>query len=210
VGDVTEPEACREAVRSCVDSFGSVYAVYANAGYGFEKATLDTSEEELRGIFEVNFWGMMNVVRPAAERMVERGEGHVLACSSSIGKMGIPFYGAYCATKAAQWPMIQALRGELLARGVYASTVHPIGTRSEFFDEAKKRSAGAMVSDNTPAFLMQSPDRVARAIVRCLHKPKLEVWTSLGSRLAIAALVASPGLADVMNRAVSRKKSKTS
>ena len=40
---------------------------------------------------------------------------------------------------------------------------------------------------------MQPPQRVARAIVKCLRRPKGEVWTSLPARLAFAAGVAFPG-----------------
>jgi short-subunit dehydrogenase len=206
VGDVTRQDDCDAAVHACVERFGELYAVYANAGFGFEKSALDTTDEELRHIFEVNFFGMMNIIRPATHRMIERGRGHVIACSSCVGKMSIPFYGAYCATKAAQWPIVQAMRGELEPHGVFMSTVHPIGTTTEFFEQAKRKSAGAMVSDNTPSFLMQTPERVARSIVKALRRPKLEVWTHWPTHLGVAMLALSPRFAERFALAIGRKK----
>src|SRR5882724_761167 len=63
--DVDKPEDCRRLVDRTVAEFGSIYAVFANAGYGFEKAMADTTDAELRAIFETNFFGTMNTIRPA-------------------------------------------------------------------------------------------------------------------------------------------------
>ena len=208
VGDVTSVDDCRAAVERAQQDLGPLYAVFANAGYGFEKPFVQTSDDELRDIFEANVWGTVNILRPAigAIRGAKRG-GHVVVCSSSIGKAAVPYYGAYCATKAAQWPLAQVIGAELRSEGVFASTVHPIGTKTEFFDESKKRSGGQSLSDNTPGFLMQPPETVARAIVKTLRKPRLEVWTSTPTRLALGVLTAFPGIAAFVHRKMAGKKS---
>jgi hypothetical protein len=46
--------------------------------------------------------------------------------------------------------------------------------------------------------MMQPPERVANAVVRCLRRPKGEVWTSLPARLTFATGVAFPALADLL------------
>ena len=193
-----------------MERLGGLYGAFANAGYGFEKSFLETTEEDWRGIFEVNVFGTINLLRPAVRLMLERGEGHAVVCSSSIGKLAVPWYSAYCASKAAQWPIGHALAGELRERGVYSTTVHPIGTRTEFFDRARERSGGAgQVSDNTPGFLMQEPGVVARAIVRALRRPRLEVWPGVAGRLTgvgAGLLTAFPWLASLAGRGVARKK----
>ncbi len=209
-GDVSDPESCAAAVAQTVESFGSLYAVFANAGFGFEKSVLETTDDELAEIMGVNFWGTVHLVRPAAERMIELGGGHVIICSSCIGKFAVPWYSAYCASKAAQWHLGHALAGELMHHNIHATTVHPIGTKTEFFDEAKKRTPDKeSVADNTPDFLMQSPDFVASRIVKAIRRPKLEVWTGaagLGTRLTAALLTASPGLTHRMIKGVAKKK----
>lgn len=207
--DVTSPDDCARAVEKCIEAFGSIYSVYANAGYGFEIPvheclTDDPADDRIRAIFETNFFGTLSAIRPAIPRMIEAGAGHVLICSSSIGKFTIPRCGPYCATKAAQWHIARAMNAELRPKGVFVSSVHPIGTRTEFFDEAAKHSAGKMLSDHTPSLFMQPPERVARGIVKCLRKPRAEVWTSLPVQLIAGVLTAAPNATDWMLHRLAR------
>jgi hypothetical protein len=53
---------------------------------------------------------------------------------------------------------------------------------------------------------MQTPERVASAILRCLRKPKGEVWTSVPARLGFAAAIAMPGLTDRLLARALRKR----
>lgn len=196
--DVAQVESCRAFIEQAEQELGPMHAVFANAGFGFEKPVHQTPDAQMREIFEVNFFGTLNVIQPAADRFVERRSGHVLICSSSIGKMPMPGYGAYCATKAAQWHVGRAMRHELRPLGVHVSTVHPIGTRTEFFEEARRRSGGGSLIENTPKAFIQPPERVARAIVLCLRRPRAEVWTSLSGRLGLGAMSTFPILADAI------------
>jgi short-subunit dehydrogenase len=215
--DVCREEDCRRLVDAAAEAFGSLYAVFANAGYSVERPVGGMSDEELRAIFECNFFGTMHTVRAALERIRSsaagaggragggasgarggRGEtrGHVLICSSCLSKMTVPLVGAYSATKAAQNHVGRAMRLELAGEGIEVSTVHPVGTRTEFFEEMARRSGVDRSVQHVPEVFMQKPERVARAVVRCLRRPRAEVWTSLGTRLGMAACVAFPGVED--------------
>ncbi len=195
--DVANPEDCRRLVDRTAAEFGSIYAVFANAGYGFEKPMRETTDAEIRAIFETNFFGTMNTIRPAMEAMLRSGSGHILVCSSCLAKVGMPFLSPYSATKAAQDHVARAMRAEMAGTGVAVSSVHPIGTRTEFFDQAAARSEPGAGRLKTPEFFMQPPERVARAVVRRLSKGRgAEVWTSTFTRLAFATMNAFPGLGD--------------
>lgn len=199
--DVTSPDDCRRLLQRAADAFGPVYAVFANAGYGLEKPLAATTDAEMRAIFETNFFGTLNTIAPAIEPMVRAGAGHILICSSCVSKIGVPLLSAYTATKAAQDHIGRALRIELGGTGVHVSTVHPIRTDTEFFDRSAARSG----RDHTPAVhvpaaFRQTPERVADAIVRCLKRPRPEVWTSASVRFAFAFLNAFPRLADTVLR----------
>lgn len=195
--DVADPAECEAAADACVRAFGSLYAVFANAGQGLERATLDCTDAQLRELFEVNFWGTLNTLRPAVERMRAAGRGHALLCASCLSKIGIPYYAAYCATKAAQDHFARALRHELAPAGVRVSSVHPIGTRTEFFDQSAARSGGSRLLTRSDRF-MQPPERVADAIVRCLRRPRGEVWTSAPMRLGLGVATMFPGITDAV------------
>jgi len=192
-GSVEVREDCEALIERTVEAFGSIYGVYANAGYSHERACIDMSDDEIRRMFEVNFYGSLNVVYPALEHMRRAGAGHVVFCSSCLSKIAPPRYGCYSATKACQDHFARSMRLELRGTGVHVSSVHPIPTKTEFF-EAKQ--AGAEVHNQPPGWLMQSPERVASAMVRCLRRPRGEVWTSTITRLLFGLGVMAPGLAD--------------
>lgn len=207
--DVSSTEACRELMDKAAGAFGSVYAVFANAGYGFEKSVAATSDEEIRAIFETNFFGTLNTLRPALERMLAAREGHILVCSSCLSKFGMPFLAPYSATKAAQDHFARAMRAELWNTGIKVSSVHPIGTRTEFFEQSDARSGQVEGALRTPKAFMQPAERVAGAIVRHMRRPGPaggEVWTSLTVRMIFALATAFPGPADyALRRKVKRE-----
>ncbi|MFG0273667.1 MAG: SDR family NAD(P)-dependent oxidoreductase [Phycisphaerales bacterium] len=208
--DVADADACARAVARTAEAFGSIYAVFANAGFGFERPMHETSRADLREIFEVNFWGSMHIIDPALPRMLEAGAGHVLLCSSCLAALPIPWYGAYTATKAAQRHIGRAMRVELAPAGVHVTTVHPVGTKTEFFDIADERSRGATLFDRTNERFMQAPERVARAVVRVLEKPRPEVWTSPSARFTMHLAALMPRTTDrVLTRMAKRRRAKS-
>jgi NAD(P)-dependent dehydrogenase (short-subunit alcohol dehydrogenase family) len=194
--DVADPDDCRRLVERTMESFGSIHALVANAGYSLERAAHETSDAELRAIFETNFFGTLNTIRPALPHMLAANAGHIVIVSSCLSKLGTPFHSAYSATKAAQDHLARGMRLELADRGIRVSSVHPIGTRTELFSVMDSHSGGSAAL-HTPERFMQPPERIARAIVRELRRGRGgEVWTSTTVRLAMALGTACPGLAD--------------
>lgn len=162
--DVADAEQCRDLIRRTVDAFGPIYSVFANAGYGLRGPVDALEDSAIRAIFETNFWGTLNTIRPALEVMLPEGQGHVLICSSCLSKIGTPYTAPYSATKAAQDHFGRAMRHELSGRGIRVSTVHPIGTRTEFFDASARRSGGSRGAKKPPAMFTQSPDGSPRPL----------------------------------------------
>ncbi|MGA1265905.1 MAG: SDR family NAD(P)-dependent oxidoreductase [Phycisphaerales bacterium] len=203
--DVAAPGASAAVLDAAERAFGRFDVVFANAGYGFERAHHQTSDESLRHIFEVNFFASTDLVTQAARRLIAAGRrGHLLMCSSCLAKFTIPYFGAYAATKAAQSMMCRAMRFELEPHGIEVSSVHPVTTVTEFFEESARRSGrhahGRQVPDHAPRLFVQPPERVARAIVMCLKRPCSEVWTSRSIRLAAGLITAFPWIFDVACR----------
>lgn len=206
--DVADAGACGHAVAACVEQFGSIYAAFANAGYGTDSFVHTMSDSELRRMFEVNFFGTMSIARAAWEWMIPAGRGHILICSSCLARFPVPGFGAYCATKAAQHHMARAMRAELHPLGIEVSSIHPIGTKTEFFDVAKTPDGVILDSRSSEPF-MQTADFVASRIVNCLRKPRAEVWPGVNGklvRIGMAVAAATPGLTDALFRRVIRRK----
>lgn len=192
--DVADPHACRRLIDRTLEQFGALDAVFANAGYTIESPALELSDADWHAIFETNFFGTLYIVRPAVEAMRRARRGHVLICTSCLSKLGVPHYAAYTATKACQDHLGRALRHELAGSNILVSTVHPVGTRTELLDRARRD--GIEPLRWSPPGTIQSAERVARAVVACLRRPRPELWTRGSMRWMLAAAVALPSLAD--------------
>lgn len=205
VADVTHADTSTRLLDVAARRFGRFHVVFANAGYGIKKPAHDLRETELREMFEVNFFAPNDLLRKAAQRLIlERRRGHLLMCSSSVARFALPEYGAYCATKAAQAHICQAMHAELKPFGIQVSSVHPIATATEFFNIVEDRSGldpnAKSLLEQTPKSFIQTPERVAQSVVACLRNPRTEVWTSLSARLFAAAVTACPSLLKVLTR----------
>src|SRR5262245_50856955 len=118
--DVTCDDDVAAAAR-----LGRVDILINNAGIlafgGVLKATLDDIRNEL----EVNYIGLLRVVRAFAPAMVENRDGLIVNVGSILGKVSVPAIGTYCATKSALLSLSQSLRGDLAPEGVRVITVLP-------------------------------------------------------------------------------------
>jgi len=203
-GDVSDPGFSARLLDEADRELGGFHAVFANAGYGREKAVIDFDDDELRHLFEVNFFASTDLLRAAARRLVARGKpGHLLNCSSCVARFTLPGYGPYAATKAAQALVGRSMRYELAPYGIEVSTVHPVTTETEFFEVSL--GGERKLPDHAPKLFVQSPERVARAVVDCLVRPRSEVWTSFLARLGAAVFTLSPRVADLAMRAEAKR-----
>jgi len=196
-----------QLIDQTMQEFGRLDVLFANAGYGLISRVLDTTDQQMRAIFETNYFGTLRAIHAAVPAMQQtikdtghhkhprkHHRKHILICSSVVSEIGLPMNGAYCATKAAQDSIAGALRAELYRQGIDVSSVHPIGTRTEFMDHAIKATDPDATTANTPASLIQTSEHVAKAIVRCLRRPRPEVWPHIPSRFGVALATALPRL----------------
>lgn len=209
--DVAEPDASERIIAAAIREFGRIDVVFANAGYGMECAMTDVTTAQLRGMFDTNFFASVELCLQSARHMVAEGHGgHLFLCSSCVAKFTLPSYGAYSASKAAQAHVARAMAHELRPVGIFVSSVHPVTTRTEFFDVVKERSKDAPLSDyalhGISRFFSQPADRVARAIVRSIGKPRTEIWTSHPTRWAAGFITAFPSIYDLVVRLSHRPK----
>jgi len=211
VGDVADPSMHARLLDAAESRYGAFDVVFSNAGYGSEQGLLDLDADAVRRMFEVNFFASTDLVRESAQRLVAaKRQGHLLVCSSALAKFTLPYFGVYAATKAAQAMVARSLRFELEPFGIEVSSVHPITTLTEFFDQAQVQAVrhhgeGNRVPQHAPKLFVQPPERVAKAIIRCLKRPTSEVWTSHTVRLSTGLLNAFPWLLDAVLRREARR-----
>jgi short-subunit dehydrogenase len=126
----------------------------------------------------------------------------IVNVSSIVGKRSLPGSAAYAATKAAQVSLTESLRVELAGSGVFACSVHPIGTSTEFAEVADRLSPGRKGGAIGP---QQSADTVARAIVACARRPRPEVYPYALSRPLVWVNALMPSLVDRVAARAARK-----
>ncbi|NCF39391.1 MAG: SDR family NAD(P)-dependent oxidoreductase [Planctomycetia bacterium] len=214
VGDVAAADESEALLEAMDAAFGGTDAVFANAGYGLEKPVLAASAEEIRRIFDVNLVAAIDLMRLTGLRLrAEERPGHLLGCASILSKFTLPDYGLYSATKAALSHVCRSMRCELANDGIAVSSVHPVTTRTEFFDVASRESGedhGPVVEDGVPThapkMFVQSPEVVAKAVVRCLRRPRAEVWTSRIGRFSAGVFEMFPPVYEQVLRAEMRRK----
>src|SRR5262245_40457035 len=113
VGDVTSETAMTAFVERTVERFGSLDVMMCNAGFGIYGAIDDISADQMRKLMDVNYFGTFYAARAALAVFRPQNRGHIVIVSSIVGKRGVPYMGAYSATKFAQGGLGGRLRSAL-------------------------------------------------------------------------------------------------
>jgi len=133
--DLTNEHSVASAINATVYKFGKLDVVVNNAGYGLLGTLEELSDAESRGNFEVNVFGLLNVIRHAMPHLRKQGSGHIFNISSIGGFTGnFPGFGIYCATKFAVAGLSESLAAEVKEFGINVTIVLPGYFRTNFLE----------------------------------------------------------------------------
>lgn len=139
--DVADRASVDEAAKAVLARLnGRLGALVNNAGFGQAGAAEDLTREALGYQMEVNFIGVHDLTRRFLPAMRAQGWGRIVNVSSVLGRIVIPFYGAYCASKYAMEGLTDAMRIELWRTGIGVSLIEPGPIVSEFRRNAAYRA----------------------------------------------------------------------
>src|SRR3954454_602453 len=130
--DLTDEPAVAAAVGAAEDRFGRLDVVVNNAGYGFLGAVEETTDAEVQQMFQVQVFGVWNVLRAVLPAMRAAGHGHIINISSILGLTAFPGWGLYCSAKYALEGLSDSLAAEVAGYGVKVNVVEPGYTRTDF------------------------------------------------------------------------------
>ncbi len=202
VADVSNPDDVERLAAAAVERFGGLDTWVNNAGVSFYGRLTDVAIEDMRQLFEVNFWGTVYGSRAAVARM--RGVGGALInLGSIVSDRAIPLQGAYSASKHAVRGFTDALRMELEEEGASISVtlIKPSAIDTPYFQHAKNY----MEVEPKPPAPVYAPEVVANAILRAAEHPVRDITIGGGGRLLTAFGTAMPRLTDFyMERAMFR------
>jgi NAD(P)-dependent dehydrogenase (short-subunit alcohol dehydrogenase family) len=199
--DVSDEGDVRAFVTRTLATLGRLDVAVCNAGIGFHGALEDTTPEVMARLLAVNYLGTFHTARAALPYFEQQGSGHLVIVSSIVGRRGLPFYEGYAASKFAQSGLAEALRSQYAGTAIHVSTVFPVSTRTEF-REAMARDYGSQLRGHGP---QQTAEQVARAILRCLERPRPEVWPYPWARWLVWLSAVAPGTTDLLVRRFARR-----
>src|SRR5580765_3180316 len=118
VADVTSEEQMTAFVERTVQRFGQLDVMMCNAGFGVYGAIDDISADQMKKLMDINYFGTFYAARAALAVFRRQQRGHIVIVSSIVGKRGVPYMGAYSATKFAQIGMAECLRSEVAGSNI--------------------------------------------------------------------------------------------
>jgi short-subunit dehydrogenase len=200
--DVTKLADMERFIEAAVAQFGTLDVMMCNAGYGIAGAIDETRPEQMRDLLDVNYMGTFYAARTALPVFRSKGAGHVIVVSSIVGRRGVPFMGAYSATKFAQVGMAECLRAECAGTNIHVTVVYPVSTETEFADVMNRETGTTVTRAAGPR---QDAGVVAAAIVRAIDRPVPEVFPHFKSRALVWINAFAPAATDRLVKRFGRK-----
>jgi NAD(P)-dependent dehydrogenase (short-subunit alcohol dehydrogenase family) len=131
--ELTDAAGRDRVVSEALERFGRIDVLVNNAGRTQVGAVEETTEAELRYLFELHFFASAALTRAVLPHMRARGGGAIVQMSSVGGQITAPGFAAYCATKFALEGFTQALHDEVAAFGIRTLIVEPGAFRTGLF-----------------------------------------------------------------------------
>lgn len=200
--DVADPGQCTALIERTLQQFGRLDTLIANAGYGIDKKTVETTPQEVARMFAVNVFGTLDCIRPAVAQMLRQELrdgwlGQIMITSSVLARRGVPYAGPYSATKAAQLSLAETMRVELAPERIAVTSVHPSSTESEF-GQVARRHGNVNIRRHTSPVRKQTAEYVARRMAQAIERPAREVWPRRSMRWLMGLNGWLPGLGDFL------------
>lgn len=190
--DVTSRESFEAFLAKVEEDHGQLDVLVNNAGIMPIGAVEKESEADARRCMDINVHGVMTGTKLALERMLPRGDGHIINIASIAGVLPTPGLALYNASKAAVVAFTEATRLEVQDRGVSVSAVLPTFTNTELISGTRSPKGQKNAE----------PEDIAAAVVALVGKPRAQVTVpaKFAAQIRMSAL-----MPDRFKQAISRR-----
>lgn len=191
--DVRDEAQVRAGVEAALERFGQIDVLVNNAAHGFIGAIEETTDAEVRALFDVNVFGALHVLRAVIPHMRQRRSGHILNISSQGGMVSFQGSSLYCATKHALEAISEGMAKEVAHLGIKVTIVEPGVFRTDFAGRSMvlakeviedyaptvgQRRTGIKTLDGTQR---GDPLRAAKAMIEVVNSPNPPLRLALGA-----------------------------
>jgi NAD(P)-dependent dehydrogenase (short-subunit alcohol dehydrogenase family) len=190
--DVAEESQWQAAAEQAVARFGKVHMLVNNAGVGGEPGPIEQQNSEVwRWVLDVNLMGVVYGAKVMVPLIKAHGEGGwLLNVASMAGMGGVPYSGAYTATKMAVVALSESWAGELDKEGIAVAVLCPAFVQTRIHESHRNRQASyqADTTSSTGASTMTASLRqsvengieasvVGKRVVEALRAGELYIFT---------------------------------
>jgi len=193
--DLMNEESVEDGISKAIETFGQLDVIVNNAGYGQNGTLEEISDEEARQNFDVNVFGLLNVIRKSMPQLRSQESGHIFNIASVAGIVGsFPGFGIYCATKFAVVGLTEALSVEASPFGIKTTLVYPGYFRTEFLSDdslklarnrmdvyAQARESERMHKEEIAGNQLGDPEKAAEALITMAESEEPALHLFLGS-----------------------------
>ena len=144
--DVTKKDSITQLIQTLKEKEHRIDVLINNAGVGITGPVEETLLDAMRANFETNFFGPLAMIQAVLPIMRKHTDGVIINITSIAGYMGLPFRGAYSASKGALNIISEALRMEIAAQGIRVMTLAP----GDYATDIASRRYHEAVIENSP------------------------------------------------------------
>lgn len=162
--DVSDPDACDQAISDVAKRHGRLDILVNNAGIALDQILLRIRPEELERTMAVNVGGVLWCSKSAMRVMMRRRQGRIVNLSSVVAEAGNPGQAVYSASKAGILGLTKTLAREYASRGVTVNAVAPGFIETDMTSGLPEKLKDDVIAQ-TPLGRIGSPEDVAAAVL---------------------------------------------
>ena len=214
--DVTDPQM----IRQIAEKYAPIDILINNAGILIMGSFLDLTEDEVKKIFDTNYFGVVNLTKAVIPQMIEHKQGMIINVASLAGLVGHMFNSAYAATKHALIGFSRSIRLELKSFNIKVVSVEPgyhktkiIGANANLSENFYNRQS-PMFEQNQGFLRLMFDEIIPRAgqatevaekivQIMAMNKPKPHYVIGKDAKYATTAI--KLGLGSLLEKKVSQK-----
>lgn len=161
--NMTKPEEIKSLVEEVINKWHKIDILVNNAGITTNIPFLDSTREQFISMFNINFFGVVDLTREVAKHMKENGGGSIINTSSMVGINGAKGQADYASSKSAINGLTISLAKELGPYHIRVNAVAPGVVGTDMFKDAVSNEMKQMLIKMTPLSKMADPDDLAGA-----------------------------------------------
>jgi short-subunit dehydrogenase len=191
--DLNNLDCIDESIQQTLATFGRIDVVVNNAGYGMAGTVEEIAEQDIRNVFNVNIFAIIDVVKSVLPVMRRQKSGYIINIGSVAGFVGAPGWSVYSATKAAVAAFSEVIALDVKEFGIKVTVVEPSGFRTGFLTQnslaliTTKIEGYEAVKNTQDRYLSANgqqpgdPDRAAEIFIELAESPEPPMHLFLGN-----------------------------